>query len=230
MEQAMQRAGQGTGPERTILVINPNSNGEVTAGLDRALQPLRLPGGPAIACTTLEAGPLGIESQHDVEAVTLPLAELVAKSEADAFVIACFSDPGLHVCREATKKPVLGIAECAVVTALTRGDRFGIVAILDRSLPRHARYLRQMGVGPRFAGERALNLRVHELAHEERTWARLAEVGRALKEQDRADVLILGCAGMARYRLELEATLGIPVVDPTQAAVTMAMGAVLLAG
>ena len=211
-------------------MINPNSNTEVTAGLDRALAPLRLLGGPAIACTTLENGPLGIESQRDVEAVTLPLAARVAGSDADAFVIACFSDPGLQVCREATPKPVLGIAECAVVTALTRGDRFGIVAILDRSIPRHARYLRQMGVMARFAGERALNLRVHELAEEERTWARLVELGRVLKEQDRADVLILGCAGMARYRPELEATLGLPVIDPTQAAVTMALGAVLLAG
>jgi allantoin racemase len=215
--------------ERTILVINPNSNGEVTAGLDRALQPLRFPGAPAITCTTLRSGPFGIECQRDVEAVTLPLADLVTNSEADAFVIACFSDPGLQVCREATGKPVLGIAECGVVTALTRGERFGIIAILDRSIARHGRYLRQMGVEARLAGERALNLRVHELADEGRTWTRLIEIGQALKDQDRADVLVLGCAGMARYRSELEATLGVPVIDPTQAAVVMAMGAVLLA-
>jgi allantoin racemase len=214
--------------ERTVLVVNPNSNAEVTAGLDRALEPLRFAGGPTIRCTTLEEGPYGIESQADIEAVTLPLRRLVTGSEADAFVIACYSDPGLQVCREATGKPVLGIAESGILTALTRGERFGVVAILDRSIPRHLRQLRQMGVTARLAAERALNLRVHELAEEDRTWRRLVEVGRALKEQDGADVLILGCAGMARYRTELERTLAIPIVDPTQAAVTMALGAVAL--
>ncbi len=212
----------------TILVINPNSNAEVTDGLDRALEPLRLPGGPAIRCTTLEEGPFGIESQADVEAVTLPLRRTVARGSADAFVIACYSDPGLQVCREATDKPVLGIAECAMLTALTRGDRFGVVAILERSIPRHLRYIRQLGLGARLAAERALDLRVHELAEESRTWERLLQVGRSLKDRDGADVLILGCAGMARYRRRLAAALGLPVIDPTQAAVTMALGAVLL--
>ena len=80
----------------------------------------------------------------------------------------------------------------------------------------------------RLAGERALDLRVHLLAEESRTWERLLQVGRSLKDRDGADVLILGCAGMARYRRRLSAALGLPVIDPTQAAVTMALGAVLL--
>jgi Asp/Glu/hydantoin racemase len=212
----------------TILVVNPNSNAEVTAGLDRALEPLRLGGGPEIRCMTLEEGPYGIESQADVEAVAQPLARTVAQSHADAFVIACYSDPGLHLCREATARPVFGIAESAMLTALTRGDRFGVVAILQRSIPRHLRYIRQLGLAARLAAERPLDLRVHELADEGRTWERLLQVGRGLKDRDGADVVILGCAGMARYRARLEAELGLPVVDPTQAAVTMALGAVLL--
>ncbi len=212
----------------TILVVNPNSNAEVTAGLDRALEPLRLGGGPEIRCMTLEEGPYGIESQADVEAVAQPLARTVAQSHADAFVIACYSDPGLHLCREATARPVFGIAELAMLTALTRGDRFGVVAILQRSIPRHLRYIRQLGLAARLAAERPLDLRVHELADEGRTWERLLQVGRGLKDRDGADVVILGCAGMARYRARLEAELGLPVVDPTQAAVTMALGAVLL--
>jgi allantoin racemase len=213
-----------------ILVINPNSNEEVTAGLDRALQPFRLPGGPRVRCLTLAEGPYGIESQRDADAVTLPLARLVTEEDAAAFVIACYSDPGLELCREATVKPVFGIQESAVAVALTRGDRFGTIAILERSIPRHLRQLRRMGVIDRLAGERALELRVHELADESRTWKRLVEIGRALRERDRADVVILGCAGMARYRARLEAEIGVPVIDPTQAAVTLALGAVLLAG
>ena len=63
---------------------------------------------------------------------------------ANAFVIACFSDPGLHVCREAARRPVFGINECGVLSALARGDRFGIIAIAAKSVARHRRYLRQM--------------------------------------------------------------------------------------
>lgn len=214
--------------ERSILVVNPNSNVEVTAGMDAALEPLRVAGGPLIRCSTLAEGPLGIESQRDVESVTLPLRALVERDPADAFVIACYSDPGLHVCREGTAMPVFGIAESAILTALAQGDRFGVIAILDRSIPRHVRYMRQLGVIERLAGERALELRVHELADEGRTWERLVQVGRALREQDRADVLITGCAGMAKYRRDLAAAVGCPVIDPTQAAVVMALGAVLL--
>jgi Asp/Glu/hydantoin racemase len=210
-----------------ILVINPNSNPAVTAGLDAALATLRLADGPSIRCTTLAEGPFGIETQKDVEQVTLPLRRLVEQDNAaDAFVIACFSDPGLHVCREATRRPVFGINECGVLTALSRGDRFGIIAIAAKSIARHRRYLRQMGLDGRLAGERALEMSVAETASGENTFARMETLGRALIEQDGADVVVMGCAGMARHRRPLEAALGVPVIDPTQAAVAMAIGTV----
>jgi Asp/Glu/hydantoin racemase len=210
-----------------ILVINPNSNPAVTAGLDAALATLRLRDGPSIRCTTLAEGPFGIETQKDVEQVTLPLRRLVEQDNAaDAFVIACFSDPGLHVCREATRRPVFGINECGVLTALARGERFGIIAIAAKSVARHRRYLRQMGLDGRLAGERPLGMSVAETASGENTFARMETVGRALVEADGADVVVMGCAGMARHRGPLEAALGVPVIDPTQAAIAMAIGTV----
>jgi allantoin racemase len=209
-----------------ILVINPNSNPAVTAGLDAALATLRLGDGPSIRCTTLAEGPFGIESQKDVEQVALPLRRLVEQDNAaDAFVIACFSDPGLYVCREATRRPVFGINECGVLTALARGDRFGIIAIAAKSVARHRRYLRQMGLDERLAGERPLEMSVAETTAEG-TLSRMETIGRALVEEDGADVVIMGCAGMARHRRPLEAALGVPVIDPTQAAVAMAIGTV----
>ncbi len=213
-----------------ILVINPNSTEAVTNGIDAAMAPLRMGGGPAIECITLKEGPPGIQSQADVESVVQPLARTVAARDNDCagFVIACFSDPGLFAAREATRKPVLGIAECGVLTALTMGQRFGVIAILDRSIPRHLRYVRQMGVQDRFAGDRAIGLGVVELSDEGRTYGRMAEVGRELRDRDGADVLVMGCAGMARYRDRLQDDLGIPVVEPTQAAVAMAIGRVRL--
>ncbi|MDX1541449.1 MAG: aspartate/glutamate racemase family protein [Geminicoccaceae bacterium] len=214
----------------TICVINPNSTGAVTEAISRALEPLRLAGGPAIECLTLEEGPAGIEAEVDIERVTLPLSRLVQSHPADAFVIACFSDPGLQVCREVCPRPVLGIAECGLLTALILGERVGIVAILERSIPRHLRYVRQLGLIDRFAGDRALGLKVVELADPSRTLERLIEVARALRDRDGADVVVLGCAGMADYREPVEAALGRPVIDPTQAAVGMALSRVLLAG
>jgi len=214
-------------PPAQILVINPNANPAVTAGLDTALGPLRLADGPSIRCTTLAEGPFGIESQRDVEQVILPLRRLVEHDNAaGAFVIACFSDPGLEVCREATRRPVFGINECGVLTALARGDRFGIIAIAAKSIARHQRYLRQMALTDRLAGERPLGMSVAETASGEGTFARMEAVGRELVEKDGANVIVMGCAGMARHRGPLEAALGVPVIDPTQAAVAMAIGTV----
>jgi Asp/Glu/hydantoin racemase len=213
-----------------ITVINPNSNRVVTAGLADALKPLMFADGPEIVCETLAEGPFGIESQADADSVTMPLRRLVEGDNASsAFVIACYSDPGLHVCREATPRPVLGIAECGVLTALTRAETFGVIAIAQRSIRRHMRYLRQMGLMDRLAAERPLDMSVAETASGEGTLNKMIVVGRALKEEDGAGAIVMGCAGMARHRKALEQALGIPVIDPTQAAVTMALGAVQFA-
>jgi len=212
-----------------ILVINPNSNDAVTLGMARALEPLNIDGGPEIECCTLSEGPFGIESQADIETVTLPLRKMVSeRRDVDAFVIACYSDPGLHVCREATDKPVYGIQECGVLTAMSLGDRFGVIALSDNSIRRHRRYLRQMGVIESLAGERAAGLSVEDSVGGEGTFARLLETAIALRDLDGADTLVLGCAGMAGHRVSLEEEAGLPVIDPVQAATGMAMSAVLL--
>jgi Asp/Glu/hydantoin racemase len=213
-----------------IVVINPNSTAAVTAGIDAALAPLRLAGGPEIECLTLAEGPPGIETQAHVESVVQPLCRTIAAraNDASAFVIACYSDPGLHAAREITRKPVLGIAECAMLTALTLGARFGVISILTQAIARHLRYVAQLGLSGRLAGDRAIELGVTALSDESRTLGRMIEVGTTLHERDGADVLIMGCAGMARYRARLQEAVGVPVVEPTQAAVGMALSRVQL--
>jgi Asp/Glu/hydantoin racemase len=100
-----------TAPRSRIRVINPSSNEAITGSIDATLDPLRFENGPEIVCATLPEGPFGIETQADVESVVRPLRTLVAAdNSSDAFVIACYSDPGLHVCRECTSRPVFGIA------------------------------------------------------------------------------------------------------------------------
>ena len=215
-----------------ILVINPNSTQAVTDGIDRALDPLRLPGGPVFECVTLAEGPPGIQTQRDVDGVIAPLSKLIASRDhdCDGFVIACYSDPGLHSAREVTRKPVLGISECGVLTALTLGHRFGVIAILAGSIPRHLRYLGAMGVMDRLAAELPVGLQVTELADAGRTRERLIATGRQLVNDHGAHVVVMGCAGMAQYRKALEDAIGVPVVEPTQAAAGMAIARVRLAG
>jgi allantoin racemase len=209
-----------------ILVINPNSTEAVTRAIDDAMAPLRFPGAPEIRCVTLAEGPPAVESQSDADSVILPLCRLIRETEVEtaAFVIACFSDPGLFAAREATSKAVLGIAECGILTALTLGHRFGVISILALSVPRHLRYIAAMGVRDRLAADLPIGLGVVELGDARTALARMIEIGRRMRDQQGADVLVMGCSGMARYRDELEDAVQLPVVEPTQAAVAMAIG------
>jgi Asp/Glu/hydantoin racemase len=214
----------------TIYVINPNSSQHVTDGIDRAVDPMRAASPVPIAARTLAEGPPGIETQAHVDGVVTHLLAHCAKLEdsASAFVVACYSDPGLAALREQSARPVLGIAEASILTAMTMGQRFGIISILSRSIPRHMRYVGAMGVMDRLAADMPLELGVLELADATRTFERLKTVGARLRDEAMSDVLILGCAGMTAFRTDLETHLGLPVVEPCQAATAMAIGRVAL--
>lgn len=211
-----------------ILIINPNTNPAVTGRIAEAAAPLALNGGPEIETISLAQGPFGIESQADIEAVTLPLRNTIAgRADCDAFIIACYSDPGLAVCREAVSAPVFGIGECAMLTALSRGNAFGILAMSGKSRVRQATATRAMGISSRWAGSVPLNMSIAAAA-EDKAFEPVLGAGEALLEKG-ADVIILGCAGLSGHRPMLEALLGVPVLDPVQCAVTFALGAVALA-
>ena len=211
-----------------ILVINPNSSERVTAAISEAVAPLRLPGGPAIDCVTLAGGPPGVATQRDADSVIIPLCRLVERDDADAFVLACFSDPGLHAVREAAAgRPVMGIAEWGLLRALTLGERFGIISLSPSSARRQQRLVRQMGIEGRYAGSWPVDLTASDSASEG-VGVTLAAAGTALVRERAADVVVLGCAGMARHRDAIATACGRPVVEPSQQAVAAALGAVLL--
>jgi Asp/Glu/hydantoin racemase len=216
---------------RPIVVLNPNSSRSVTEALSTSLEPLRFAGGPPIRCATLACGPPAIESDEQVAAVVEPVCAYFREHEADAgaFVIACFSDPGLRQARASSVRPVFGMAECGLLTALAHGRRFGVISILDSSLGRHLRYIREMGIEERLAGDLALGLGVLELEDHVLALDRMSTVGARLRDEHGADVVVMGCAGMAALRGRLEDALGMPVIEPVQAAVGMAMAAVAAA-
>jgi allantoin racemase len=213
---------------KSLIVINPNSSQMVTDAIDLAINPLRRFGTP-VRCLTLAEGPLGIESQKQADLTIAPMLDLAAaQTDAAGYVIACFGDPGLYALRDQTPLPVVGIQQAAVMTALTLGQRFGVIAILPNSIPRHMRAFGAMGALGRLAGDRALGLTVADLADERVSLEAMIATGCKLRDGDGADVLIMGCAGMARYREALETATGLPVVEPCQAAVSMALGQIAL--
>ena len=209
--------------ELRILVINPNSNQTVTDGISEAVRDQVDAGVLAIDCVTIEGAPFGIESEADIATVEPLIVERIAAEfdRYDAFVIACYSDPALDLCRERFEKPVAGIHESAVTLAASYARRFGVLALGRESIQRHIAYVRGLGLQDFHAGERPLDVSVDEAANGPATIDKIIQAGRQLIDEDGAEIVILGCAGMATHRNAAQAALGVPVIDPVQAAITM---------
>lgn len=209
-----------------LFVLNPNSSEAVTASIARAVAALVARGGHEVVVDRLRDAPEGIETDAHVAEVGPKVSARIAAEPCDAAVIACFSDPGIELARQATSIPVIGIAEAAYYAALQLAPRFGVVSLSPSSVRRHAAHIARLGLSARLAGDRDVAMSVAEAADPSRAWGLVAEVGRALRDQDGAQAVILGCAGMGGHRQALQAELGLPVIDPAQAAVAAAMAIV----
>ncbi|MBX9454052.1 MAG: aspartate/glutamate racemase family protein [Mesorhizobium sp.] len=208
-----------------ILLINPNSTASMTEqALDSALRV----SGPATRVTAVNPvdTPVSIEGGAD-EAMSVPsmLAE-IRKGEAlgiDAYVIACFDDPGLHAAREMARGPVIGICQAAVQAAMTISRRFSVITTLSRSVPIIEDLVQAYGAGHHCRKVRAIDLPVLGLEENplEAEQLLVREIERA-KIEDRAEAIILGCAGMSLFCQRLAAITGVPVIDGVTVAVKFA--------
>jgi Asp/Glu/hydantoin racemase len=209
-----------------ILIVNPNRSQACSAGIDAAVASFRQPGGPVLDVATLADGPPGIYSWRDWHAAVAPLCRLAETEAADVFVIACASDPGIEAVRALRPGPVLGVFRCAVGASLVRAERFGVIALVDASIGRHRLAIRALGVEARLAGEIALNTTIETLLDPVAARAALIATGHKLVAQG-AGAVILGCTGMAGHRAAIEQAIGVPVIEPCQAAAAQALGIVL---
>lgn len=212
-----------------ILVINPNASQGCTAAIEAAVAPLRPAAGPEIVVVGLAEGPPAILSWQDWHQAAAPICAAVRRATADAYLIACASDPGIEAARAVTERPVLGVFRCAVAAALTRAERFGVIAIVEASRGRHLAALRAMGVESRLAAEVALNVTMESLLDPTAARERLIGAATACAEAG-AEAVVLGCTGMAAHRALIERAVGLPVIEPCQAGVQMAVLAVGGAG
>lgn len=211
-----------------ILLINPNSSRSCTEGIAAAVAPYAAPGLPRLDVVRIEDGPPAIVTWRDWYGIAEPLCRMVEREKADAYILACVSDPGLEAVRTATDRPVFGPLRCAVAAAMMRGERFGIIAFTDKSKPRQRRALQSMGVEERLAGIVPLNLDMEVLTDPVAPRPRIAAAAKELAAMG-AESIILGCAGMAGHRTFAEEACGVPVIEPCQAAVVQAILAVVSA-
>lgn len=207
-----------------ILVLNPNSSEKVTEAISASIAPLRSVTSHAIVCERLAGAPIGIETDEDVALVTPMVVETVRSSDADAIVVACFSDPGV-VASRTSDRPVIGIAEAGYYAALQLGPRFGVVSLGASSVARHAAHIERLGLTSRLAADRPVNMTVAEANDLNLAGDPVARTAKVLSETDGAGVVILGCAGMGGHRPMLQRQLRLPVVDPVQAGVAAAINA-----
>lgn len=203
-----------------ILVLNPNTTASMTDKIAATARRVASPGTEIIARNPLH-GPASIEGFYD-EAMSLQgmLAVIRDTPEADAVVIACFDDTGLDAARCLTDRPVVGIGEAAYHMASMIANRFSVVTTLARSVPALEHNLHRYGLWARCGRVRSSEVAVLELEKPgSDAAARIsAEIGAALAE-DRAEAIVLGCAGMTDLAGRLAAEHGVPVLDGVSCAV-----------
>ena len=201
-----------------IFVINPNTSKSMTEHIFRELERIkRIDTEIKVQCN--RKGPETIDSEYH-EVMTIPYTlELVKKANVegfDAVIIAAFPDPGIIAAREISNIPIFGIEEVSLHIAAMLGAKFTVLTTLQQRVPSKRAHVYIRGLVNYLASVRSLGQSTAENdADPERTKNRVIEVGRKAIEEDGAEVLILGCAGMAGYSYEIEAQLGVPVIDPT---------------
>ncbi|OLP61251.1 Asp/Glu/hydantoin racemase [Xaviernesmea oryzae] len=207
-----------------ILIVNPNTTASMTEKAAIAARAVAAPGTEILARTST-MGPASIEGYYD-GAMALPgLLQAIRAGEAegcDAVVIACFDDTGLDAARALASVPVLGLCGSALMTAGFLAQRFSVVTTLERSRVLIDNLARHYGMAGR-ARVRAADIPVLDLEHPgSGALERLqAEIERALDE-DGAEAIVLGCAGMADLAARLQGQYGVPVIDGVSAAVKQA--------
>ncbi|MCM3569289.1 aspartate/glutamate racemase family protein [Neobacillus mesonae] len=208
-----------------IKVINPNTTWEMTKGIENAAKSVARQDTEIIAVSP-EMGPASIESFYD-EYLSIPgVLEEVRKGEEEginAYIIACYGDPGLQAAREVTKAPVIGIAEASMYMASILAARFSVVTVIPRIKTMLDELVAGYGMQHRVVKVRTTPLSVLDIEKDpEAAMEMLKEEGRRAVKEDDAEAILLGCAGMAELANELEKELEVPVIDGVVAAVKFA--------
>lgn len=211
-----------------ILVLNPNTSVTMSGEIDAAARAAAAPG-TEIVTTEPSFGAAAIDSAAESYLSAVGVMDAVASLQAtgtfdfNAVVLAGFGEHGKDALQEMLEIPVLDIAESAAHVAHLIGRRFSVVTTLARSIAPIEDRLLLAGLAAHCASVRACGLGTAEVDADPAgaITAIVAEAEHAVTE-DGADVICLGCAGMAGVTGAITDALGVPAVDGVAAAVGLA--------
>ena len=209
-----------------LFVYNPNSSREMTALIARSAKAAASSGSHIVTDCARPPVPPSIEGHHDEAVAVPPMLDALRRAEAEgaqAFVIACFDDPGLAAAREVVAGPVIGVAQAAMQVANVLAARFSVVTTLPRAIPIIEDLALRYGATHGLRRVRAVDLPVLGLeADPDRAKTLLRDQIIAARDEDGAEAVVLGCAGMSDMCHALSVETGLPVIDGVHAAVRLA--------
>lgn len=204
-----------------ILIINPNSDEKMTEQIQETAE--RVFDEHEIVCKPTPGAPQFIETYEDHIKCAPGMVQLLRENEDkfDAFIIACHCDPHLDVIKEITEKPVVGIGEASMKIASMLGHSFSVISATKHSIPNKEALIRKYHLEGVVASVRAPPDDMS--GTDEEKYLRAAQLA---IEEDMAEVIVLGCAGMAGLDKRLQEKLGVPVLDGVACALIIATGLV----
>jgi allantoin racemase len=209
-----------------IVIVNPNTTPAMTETIAVAARQAASSSTEIVAVQP-SSGPVSIEGVYDGALAVPGVIEEILRAEAsgcaDAYIIACFDDTGLDAARSAAVAPVIGIGEAAFHVASLVSNRFAVITTLARSVSIIERNLTITGLAARCARVHATDIPV--LALEDpasNARARISDMIEAAIRDERADGIVLGCAGMANLAADLSAAHRLPVIEGVSAATHLA--------
>jgi allantoin racemase len=204
-----------------ILIINPNSDQKMGKAIQESAEDFAA-SRFEVVCESTPGAPAFIETFEDMSMAAPGMIRLARENETDfdAFVIACHYDPHLDLMKEILDKPVVGIGEASIKIASMLGRRISILTTDVHSIPIHEELVRKYNMHEVLASVRAPEKESENDSEDDKylSMAKQAIV------KDRADVIVLGCAGLTGIEKRLRQKLSIPVLDGVVCALILAAG------
>lgn len=213
-----------------ILIVNVNTTEAITEAIAREAQAVAAPGTEIIGLTPF-FGAESVEGNFESYLAAIAVMDRVLAYDGpyDAVIQAGYGEHGREGLQELLDVPVVDITDAAASTAMYLGHAYSVVTTLDRTVPLIEDRLKLSGLYDRCASVRASGMPVLELeAEPERALEAIVQQAEKAVKDDKAEVICLGCGGMAGLDEKIRQRTGVPVVDGVSAAVKMAEALVQL--
>lgn len=207
-----------------ILIANVNTTEAITEAIAEQARSVASPGTEIVGLTPW-FGAESVEGNFEsyLAAIAVMDRVLAYQGPYDAVIQAGYGEHGREGLQELLNVPVVDITDAAASTAMYLGHAYSVVTTLDRTVPLIEDRLKLSGLYERCASVRASGLAVLELeADPQRAVQAIVEQAERAVRDDKAEVICLGCGGMAGLDEQIRQRTGVPVVDGVSAAVTIA--------